>query len=163
MGAKVVKLLATQKYSMLLGQSSCRNPAAKWTALVRSLILRMLDSNLESWKGSLGNPGSGSHPSCFTASVSSRAESDFTEHKARPWALVPPNFLRHATLFGVLLVDMGECLITTTVFIEANQASLLAFWPLWQFTPNGYMATLIWWPKCNGGVSSSSGSPLRRW
>ena len=52
-----------------------------------------LDSNLELWNGSFGNPGSGNHPTCLTASVNSCAESDLTEHNALPRPFVPPNFL----------------------------------------------------------------------
>ena len=103
-----MKLLATQKYSMLLGQSSCGNPAAKCTALVPSLILRILLSSFALWYGSLGIPGSGSHPNCLTASVSSPAASDFTEHSARPWDFDPPNFRKHATLLGVALEVWGN-------------------------------------------------------
>ena len=33
-GARVVKFFATQKYSILLGQDLCGNPAARWTARV---------------------------------------------------------------------------------------------------------------------------------
>ena len=83
MGAKVVKLLATQTYSMLLGQTSCGNPAAKWIALVSPLSYQWCIRAWHYEKDHFGNPGSGSHPNCFTASVRSSAESDFTEHRAR--------------------------------------------------------------------------------